>query len=349
MGYLKSRMDYENDYDRETIRQLKKIRIAEQEQLRSLNDDEGKSQLKITQAIDLQSFRNTGIQRAKNRESAITQCQESDRRRDWLVSQNPEPSGIKCNACNSRMQLSIHFFDFRKVPILFVFECQKGHLPKKVIYPTGEEFILPKRKCDSCGQEIKDKIEKTKDIMVCTETCTGCGKVTILDFDLSSPSDELISDQDRKEYCTDFIGQRTFSEEIRALAELGGKLEKGIEQRELMEEHQVEKIDKLNIPQLEKHLIKVAEENSFIKLQLEKPEMSRHVIVPFNIQDNSIRNENESLRIFTFEVEKSLFHTNWRLMNGTNYRLGYITGKLKAYENDDLIKIAKQISAKSKK
>jgi len=43
-------------------------------------------------------------------------------------------------------------------------------------------------------------------------------------------------------------------------------------------------------------------------------------------------------------IKKILEKTNWRLMSeGIDYRLGYLSGKLKGYENEeDLIKIVRK-------
>jgi hypothetical protein len=53
------------------------------------------------------------------------------------------------------------------------------------------------------------------------------------------------------------------------------------------------------------------------------------------------RNEYDSQRILKKIIRGLLKDTNWRLMSeGINYRLGILTGRLKAYEREeDLIKI----------
>lgn len=59
------------------------------------------------------------------------------------------------------------------------------------------------------------------------------------------------------------------------------------------------------------------------------------LIIPFVVQDPANRAERESTKIFSKAVRKHLLQTHWRLMSNVSYRLGVITGSLKAYETDE--------------
>ena len=81
---------------------------------------------------------------------------------------------------------------------------------------------------------------------------------------------------------------------------------------------------------------------------LDKPDIDRYVIVPFTVKDaESSRAEADSTRKLHKTIKKTLENTNWRLMSeGVHYRLGYLSGKLKGYEQEeDLLQLVKAHSA----
>ena len=74
--------------------------------------------------------------------------------------------------------------------------------------------------------------------------------------------------------------------------------------------------------------------------------MGRHVTIEFSIQDSSNRTDKESKKRLSKILQEHLIKTNWRLVSPDSlfYRLGILSGKLKAYESDeDLLMLAKQI------
>lgn len=94
--------------------------------------------------------------------------------------------------------------------------------------------------------------------------------------------------------------------------------------------------------ELEKLLSEVLEKEKYTKLNFDKPEIERYVIVPFTVQDDySSRKDYDSRNQIQKIIIKTLEDKNWRLMTeGVAYRLGYVSGRLKGYEReDDLIKL----------
>ena len=103
-------------------------------------------------------------------------------------------------------------------------------------------------------------------------------------------------------------------------------------------------IKKLTIVELEKLLNDTIIQQNYIKLILSQPEFGKQLIVGFTVQDgNSTRKGMESEYDFKRVVKQALEGTNWRLMNeGVIYRLGYLQGRLKAYETEeDLLSLVK--------
>lgn len=77
-------------------------------------------------------------------------------------------------------------------------------------------------------------------------------------------------------------------------------------------------------------------------LKFWKPEMGQYVIIDFSVNETKDdRQESDSISTLKKLIKSILEDTNWRLMiEGINYRLGILTGRLKAYEKEeDLIKI----------
>jgi hypothetical protein len=76
----------------------------------------------------------------------------------------------------------------------------------------------------------------------------------------------------------------------------------------------------------------------------DRPEIDKYIIVPFTVQDeDSARKDYDSERVLKRILKKVLEGTNWRLMSdGVDYRLGYLSGRLKGYEHEsDLLDLVK--------
>ena len=76
--------------------------------------------------------------------------------------------------------------------------------------------------------------------------------------------------------------------------------------------------------------------------------MGRDVYVGFSCLDSkSDRNDYDSRKTLKKLVDSALEDTNWRLMSdGISYRLGYLNGRVKAYEGEEDLK---KLVMKSKK
>jgi len=96
--------------------------------------------------------------------------------------------------------------------------------------------------------------------------------------------------------------------------------------------------------ELEKALTEALAKERYERLSFDRPEMDKHVIIPFAVQDgNSLRGGKESELKLRRVIKKALEASNWRLMSeGVSYRLGYLSGRLKGYESEeDLVQLIK--------
>lgn len=94
--------------------------------------------------------------------------------------------------------------------------------------------------------------------------------------------------------------------------------------------------------QLKELIEKTIENEGYKDLQFGKPEIDQFVIIEFTVNDTKDdRSEYESSNGLKKLIKSVLEDTNWRLMSyGISYRLGILSGKLKAYEREeDLVKL----------
>jgi hypothetical protein len=355
--YRKEDSYYEDQYDRLTIEILKELEKNSKVPLKPPRHiQEPKEGSKIPFIIEeqynaLTPFYEQAVSRARSRGTSIRQSRFGDEEKDRLVANNHEPQNIKCNTCNCRMHLTTHIFN-EKDRILFVYDCPKKHFPRKATYSNGDEYFFKKRTCLNCGSDdITSSSKKTKKILKSKDKCNYCGEVSEDVFDLTYQPVLPITDDDRKKYCLDFKNSTTFMEDVKSLADLHDSFEKVLLKKKINEEYKIDELEKVNLPQLEERLIKLTEENKFKKLQFKSPDMGRHVTVEFSIQDASTRTEKESKKLIVKILQEYLVKTNWRLVSPDNihYRLGIISGKLKAHETEeDLLMLAKKIKESTK-
>jgi len=179
--------------------------------------------------------------------------------------------------------------------------------------------------------------------MIFTDTCSGCGDVIIDEYDIEPI--KPINEEERKKYCTDWIKRKSFNEDVEDLIDFAMLFDKQKSEKEIKEYYEVDKIEKINVPKLEARLAKIAEELEFTKFNFDNTTTKGFVIASFSVQDPSDRAQKDSINELTTGLKESLFLTNWRLMSdGIDYRLGVLSGRLKAFEDDEgLLKIAKEI------
>jgi hypothetical protein len=211
---------YITAYERLTIRVLKELeQPAENSEEQTHERDEesmlGKHILDRFSPV----FINKAILLAQNRDHWIHEQMAADERKDGLVKQHPIPNHVKCNTCRSAMLYKDHLFRNEGTELIFVFKCPLGHLPNKAIYPNEVECFFSKKRCDYCDHEISSKEEQKDRVLIYTDTCTGCGKVTTWDLDLDwkPEQDPPVTNEDREKYCTQFIGRKTFEQDLKAI------------------------------------------------------------------------------------------------------------------------------------
>jgi hypothetical protein len=102
----------------------------------------------------------------------------------------------------------------------------------------------------------------------------------------------------------------------------------------------IKEMKKPKIAELQTLLSPALEKAGYIEFGLDKPEIGKDVFVGFSCLDGkSDRADYDSRKMLEKLVKKTLEDTNWRLMSdGVSYRLGYLNGRLRAYEREEDLK-----------
>jgi predicted RNA-binding Zn-ribbon protein involved in translation (DUF1610 family) len=226
--------------------------------------------------------------------------------------------------------------------ILFMFECKKCN-KRIAFWQDGTEWEKLKTRCEKCNAVMDEKDKKKKFNKISTTyVCPKCGHSYIDTLDLNyTPKEEPIDphyEVDRRRFCIDdsMAGQiKTKANHIARLIKLQLDQIDHTENADVFDA--IEDIKKLKITQLSEILRPTIEKEGYNEFKLGEPQFEREASVPFNCLDNkSDREEYDSKQDLQKLISKNLEDTNWRLMSdGVSYRLGYLSGRLRAYESEE--------------
>lgn len=162
-----------------------------------------------------------------------------------------------------------------------------------------------------------------------------------MNLDLKNDTVDPDFETKRKKYClSGEEGKKYFSAKI-TIEQASSFMEKWKEKEENKDLYDViDNIKKLTVSELRKLLDPVIENAGYAKLEFEKPDLQKDVILGFGLQDEKPgRNDRESVHELEKLIKKTLKDTNWRLMSdGINYRLGFLTVRLRGMEGEENFK-----------
>jgi len=240
--------------------------------------------------------------------------------------------------------------------MMFLFKCSKCE-KQQWVYDDGEIRVSKPDLCPKCKKEIDMTDTAKGKVITLKYKCSACGysKTEVQDFTKSDKEHEKwLEEQKKKEeenkellekyrsaFClTDEDGEK-YIFELEAMGVAKQVSEEAKQKYDNSAYQQVSKLKKLTIVELEKLLTEALEKASYIKFAFASPEMGQFIFAPFTLQDaNSLRRENISTSTLEKLLKSTLENTNWRLVDGVSYRLGFLSGRLKGYEReDDLLKL----------
>jgi predicted Zn-ribbon and HTH transcriptional regulator len=366
--YLKPREYYEDIYDRGTVEQC---RFLHHHKLKVTDKDIEEAKLTPQENVKIQEVKGLWIdvvqemaaffaaaERFNKKDSAIEKMMADDSTKDHILTNAQLPSNARCRKCMSRDLRTVskdlwHDSEGKDNRVLFMFSCNDCQT-KTAFYDDGEEWIVEPTRCPVCNSE---RLTHTKtnenDILTLKYTCGRCDNVWEEVHDYSYKPKKEKPDpnyhEDRKLYC--------YSKKVRGWAEdlknnpISYKTRPSWEENETEKLYKAElaKIEILTITQVNKRISALLKKNGYKDFELGKPNMDKELVVHFTVIDEKDGRSGEDSRNTVWRLlSKVLDATNWRLIRSSlNYRVGYINGKIRAYENK--LELEKLIDQKLKK
>jgi transposase-like protein len=369
MDYLKDDQYYIDRYDLQTIEECRDIvkmfqevyqKSLVSEDLKHLSLEEKERNLNIMLSRMLFAAKAKLYQ---EKQGTLRKWMEDDKRKQDKQDYTPEPKGVVCPLCGASMYFNItkELDDFSGSPIIrmmFLFKCSKC-TKQQWVYDDGEIRLSKPDLCPKCKEEMEVSANRKGKVITWKYTCKACGytKKETEDFAKKDKETEQweaqrkqkeeenkkLLEKYRKEYCLSDTEGKKYVEEMEAL-EVGHEVYE--EEKRKYDTHAYQasvSLKKLTILDLEKLLSEKLLKENYVKFTLDKPDMGRFVVIPFSVLDaTSTRRSNVSEDTLKKLVKDTLADTNWRLMSdGIHYRLGYLSGSLKAYEQEeDLLELS---------
>jgi hypothetical protein len=229
--------------------------------------------------------------------------------------------------------------------VLFMLTCP--HCDKNsAFWEDGTAWKPKPTRCPECRSEMTHTIRKTKQAITFTYSCPSCKHSYKDRMDLSdkeeAQSPDPDYDKDRVHYCLEDKEFRDKLFEIRrgleGMAQLGKEHKEKDDNKHIYDA--IAELKKPKIAELAPLLAPALEKAGYNDFSLDKPEMGKDVMIGFNCLDTkSGRGDYDSRNQLKKQIDKALADTNWQLMSdGIHYRLGYLSGRLKAFEREEDVK-----------
>jgi ribosomal protein L37AE/L43A len=293
------------------------------------------------------------IERYRHRAERINEWMDKDRKVQEKYDKAEPPIDVYCKECFSHTEVTskdlINSYE-ENSQVLFMFECVKCK-KRKTLYEDGSEWRYDPPKCPKCDSSLNDNTKRTKDVLTTIYSCPSCSyqnkdvydfKKSDMEWKAKLAKDEKLLTDYRKDFCYD---DTEGPEAVTGLDQIV-QFMKDLEEKEKKDKNPVyqkaRQLKSLKIGQLKELLEKTIEKEGYQDLKFDKPEMGQFVIISFSVNDmKSDREERDSVDTLKKLINGALEGTTWRLMSdGVYYRLGILTGRLKAYEQeDDLVKL----------
>jgi len=368
MTYLRPREYYEDLYDQGTVEQC---RFLQGRKLKVTDKDIADAKLTPEESAKIQEVKGlwtdvvqematffAAAERFNKKDSAIEKMMTDDSTKDHILTSAVPPSNARCRKCKSHDLRTIskdlwHDSEGKDNRVLFMFSCNNCQT-KTAFYDDGEEWVVEPTRCPVCSSERLTHTKTNKnEVLTLKYTCGRCDNVWEDVHDYSYKPVEEKPDpsyhEDRKLYC--------YSKKVRSWAEdlknqpISYKTRPSWEESETekLYKAELEKVEILTVAQVDKRVSAVLKEHGYKDFELGKPNMDKEVVVHFTaIDDKEGRSGEDSKRTVWKLVSKELELTNWRLVRSSlDYRVGYVKGKLKAYENK--FELEKLIDSKLRK
>lgn len=366
MTYLQDHKHYEDRYDDVTIaicRQRERIYVdAFRKAKKDLKPFTGKDKdkdperelLKVLNIYYYFGVEWVAGERWEKRKAEIQEMMDADEAKDRQLAEarlSSEPVCMHCGKTGLRIISKdlMHRGEYRNYDdpqeVLITLECPvcKKRTP---VWEDGTLWERLKTYCPKCKAVMNETSNRKVKVITTTYTCPACDHTYTDTLDLNRPKAEKEKldpdyEKDKVRFCLSDKAGEEYLKARRNYEELKPVFERMKERQDNKEIYDaIKEMKKPKIAELNPLLAPVLEKAGYIEFSLDKPEMGQDVFIGFSCLDSkSNREDYESRNTLQKLVHKSLEDTNWRLMSeGISYRLGYLNGRLRAYEREEDLK-----------
>ena len=357
--HLKDRQYYEDLYDRLTVEDARRGMAyydnfyAEFEKKLPKNDTiDRPGNALLLNVFYMQTVGNDLLDRYEKREQRIGEWMARDEAKDEKIASARLSEEPICHHCGkqglritdkSLMHRGEHYDPDEPEEVLFMLRCP--HCQKNsAFWEDGTAWKPKPTLCPKCQTEMTHKTTKSKKAIIFTYSCPSCKHSYKDRMDLTDKKEQPDPDfeKDRAHFSLhdQEFRERLFKmrHDFEAMAQLGKEWKEKEDNKHIYDA--IKEVKKPKIAELSAILAPALEKAGYIEFSLDKPEIGKDVIISFSCLDNkSERGDYDSEKTLKTTVEKALFDTNWRLMSdGIHYRLGYLSGRLRAYEREEDLK-----------
>lgn len=288
------------------------------------------------------------VDRYNEREQAIQVMIAEDEARDARLSAARLTSEPVCEHC-SKTGLRITDKDFmhrdgqKDDDVLFTLHCGACE-NNTAVWEDGSLWERRHTKCPKCESVMEEKSSRRGKVITTTYACPNCAHSFKDKLDLKPKDEPEDPDykEDRRIYCLQDEAMRKEHQDAKYRFEDLIRFAKEHKEKEGNKHiyDAMKEMKKPKIAELTPLLQPVLEKAGYADFNLDKPEIGKDVYVGFNCLDTkSDRNDYDSIKTLEKLVMKTLADTNWRLMSdGIHFRLGYLNGRVRAYEREEDLK-----------
>jgi len=288
------------------------------------------------------------VDRYNAREQAVLAMMAEDEARDEQISSvrlTSEPHCEHCDKTGLRItdKMLMHHEGHEEDDVLFMLKCP--HCEKNTAcWEDGSLWERRHIKCPKCQSVMEEKSNHRGEVITTTYVCPNCQHTykDKLDLKHEEKPEGLDYEENRRIFCLQdeeiFKEHREGKYRFEDLIRLGKEMKEKEDNKHIYDA--IKEMKKPKIAEIVPLLQPVLEKTGYIEFSLDKPEIGKDVFVGFNCLDTkSDRSDYDSKKVLEKLVRKALEDTNWRLMSdGVSYRLGYLNGRIRAYEREEDLK-----------
>lgn len=364
--YLQDRNHYEDRYDDITIgicRQQERIcsdayREAKQKlKLLTGKDKDKDPEQELLKVFNLHyclMVEWRAGERWEEREQEIQNMMGGDQSKDQQLAEarlTPEPSCMHCGKTGLRiiskdlMHRGEHYKFDDPEEVLIMLECPACE-KRSAFWQDCTPWERRAAECPKCSAPMQETSKRSNKSIVTSYNCPTCNHSYKDTLNLSAPKKEKDPpdpnyEEDKARFClTDEKGKEylTAKRNLEQFKSVMSDVQEHEDNKHIYDA--MKEVKKPKIAELNTILSPELEKADFTEFSLGKPEVEKDVTVEFNCLDSKPdRSDRDSRKLLAKTIDDALEDTNWRLAGKSiDYRLGYLTGRLRAYEREEDIR-----------